>query len=562
MALKRVKQWKANWWRMSEILIPSRITQSDSDYEEYKRYRVELIEPDRKFCELRNNALVWNFHAGQRKVMESKKRFITAIAGRQGGKSVCGPIWLHEEIRLKGPGLYMVVAPSYPILQDSAARWLGELFKTYRKLGDFRSQPFSFIISKEGEKRLFAGTPWAGRRDLPPTTIRFGHAANPESLEAKTALAAWLDEAGQDGFKLASWEAVEGRLTTTGGRVLITTTPYNLGWLKQRIIDPWEASGRDHPLIDVISWPSTVNPAFSEAEYLRLKETMPRWKWDMFYNGLFTVPAGLIYGIMRQNEDTLKIRREDIPTKCQHFGGLDFGGTNTCAVLAKRDKDNNIFLYRTYHPGLPLPIKEHVRRIFEGEQSFDRFAGGSKGEGTFREEFWQNGLRVEEPEINDVQQGIDRVYGLMAQNRLYVASDLDDWWNEVYTYQYETDPETGDVLPALKIKNQNAFHHMDATRYLCSFFASMDAQSIARAGGERQDLRSFEQQINRAVGLVQKQQQRNGSVARSGRIARGNSYDVSEPRRLRPRPGSRSTTTYSINPLQNNERAVSLTGDE
>lgn len=526
---------------MSEIWTPDTTSQSDPAFQEYMRYRVTLLKPERPFCEVINNRLVWNFHMGQRKVMESQKRIIAAIAGRQGGKSRVGPIWLYEEMKRRGPGLYMVVAPSYPILQDSAIRWLTELFQTYCKLGEMRSNPPRFIISREGEKRLFAGTPWAGLKNLPPTTIRFGHAANPESLEAKTALAAWLDEAGQDGFKLPSWEAIIGRLTTTLGRILITTTPYNLGWLKQQVIDPWEKAGQNHPLIDVISWASTANPSFGQEEYLRLKETMPRWKWDMFYNGQFTVPAGLIYGIMREKEAELKVTRGSIPKKGQCYGGLDFGGPNTAGVMCRRDPHTgDLFLYRTYFPGESMPIREHVRGILKGEQWFDRFAGGAKSEEVFREEFLQNGLPIEEPSISDVQAGIDRVYALMAQGKLHVCDDLDEWWSELYTYQYETDPETGDVLPELKIKNKSAFHFMDATRYLCSLFSPIAGEmGIARGGGERTILSAIEEnRIVRPRGL--QQSNATGTFARSGKIARGSSRDIQGPRVLPRRPGSRS----------------------
>ena len=74
-----------------------------------------------------------------------------------------------------------------------------------------------------------------GRRDVAPTSVLFGYAAEPESLESATAKAAWLDEAGQKRFRLASFEAILRRLSLAQGRVLLTTTPYDLGWLKQRL---------------------------------------------------------------------------------------------------------------------------------------------------------------------------------------------------------------------------------------------------------------------------------------------------------------------------------------
>ena len=116
------------------------------------------------------------------------------------------------------------------------------------------------------------------------TRVIFGSAINPESLESATAKAAWLDECGQDDFRLESWEAVNRRLSIHQGRILGTTTPYNLGWLKQIIYDRWRGGDEDY---DVIQFPSAVNPAFPREEYERAKRTLPAWKFRMFYDGQF-----------------------------------------------------------------------------------------------------------------------------------------------------------------------------------------------------------------------------------------------------------------------------------
>jgi hypothetical protein len=42
---------------------------------------------------------------------------------------------------------------------------------------------------------------------------------------------------GQKRFRFGSWEAIVRRLAIHRGRVLITTTPYTLGWMKQQLYD-------------------------------------------------------------------------------------------------------------------------------------------------------------------------------------------------------------------------------------------------------------------------------------------------------------------------------------
>ena len=55
--------------------------------------------------------------------------------------------------------------------------------------------------------------------------------------------------------------------------MLLTSRPYDLGWMKQLLWDPWEAAGGNHPLIDIINFRSMDNPAFPREEYLRAQGT-------------------------------------------------------------------------------------------------------------------------------------------------------------------------------------------------------------------------------------------------------------------------------------------------
>ena len=66
-----------------------------------------------------------------------------------------------------------------------------------------------FTFTDYGCKRLWGHVP-----DEPPRVL-FGHAGDPESLESATVKAAWLDECGQAGFRLASYETILGRLPST-----------------------------------------------------------------------------------------------------------------------------------------------------------------------------------------------------------------------------------------------------------------------------------------------------------------------------------------------------------
>jgi hypothetical protein len=294
--------------------------------------------------------------------------------------------------------------------------------------------------------------------------VWFGYADDPESLESSTAKAAWLDEAGQKRFRVGSWEAILRRLSIAQGRALLTTTPYDLGWLKQQIWDRWK---RGDPAYDVIRFDSTENPAFPRAEFQRARRDLPRWKFELFYRAIFTRPAGLIYESFvdeRAPEGHL-LPRCAVPDAWERFCGIDFGGVNTAAVFYAREPGApRLWLYRTYQAG-GRTARGHVEAILKDEPRRPVCVGGSHSEGQWRSEFRAAGLSVMEPPIRDVEVGIDRVYGCHARDEILVFEDLQEYRDQKMSYAREVD-ENGEPLE--KIADKETFHLMDAERYIIS----------------------------------------------------------------------------------------------
>lgn len=410
-----------------------------------------------------------HLHKGQRELWNSTARFNAAIAGSQSGKTVLGPPWLHREIQRCGPGDYLVVSPSYKLLARKALPAFRKYFEDLLQLGTYHAGAAEFRFSEDGMRRMF-GEPEEGQR-YEPTTVFFGHAEDSESLESATAKAAWLDEAGQKRFKLESWEAILRRLSLYSGRVLITTTPYNLGWLKQKVYDRWEAGD---PNYLVANFPSTANPIFSKEEDERARRDLPYWKYAMFYLGRFTRPAGLIYGSFDETQH--KVPRFAIPDGWPRYLGLDFGGVNTVGLFyAEEPKTGRLYLYREYRAG-GRTASDHAEKLLKGEPMIPTCVGGSKSEGQWRSEFRAAGLPVEEPPISDVEVGIDRVYGAHARGEILVFDDLAGYLEEKMTYSRKVD-ENGE--PTEDIEDKSSFHHMDAERYIVSYLHGSEGPAMA-----------------------------------------------------------------------------------
>ena len=423
----------------------------------------------------RNGAagLRWNFSRSQRRALKSKKRIVGVQAGWQAGKSEIGPPWLYREMVARGPGDYLIASPTFPLMSKKVLPIFQRLFERLLNLGKFVGGKNIFTFSADGCRRLWGHVP------DDPARVLFGHAGDPESLESATVKAAWLDEAGQKGFRLASFETVMGRLSIHQGRVLLTSRPYDLGWMKQLLWDPWLAAKRNHPDIDIINFRSIDNPAFPKEEYYRAKRTMPDWRFLMLYDGLFTRPAGLIYSNF---DATVHVRpRFAIPDHWPRFVGLDFGGVNTAAVFfAQELRDDRkptgrLIAYREYHAG-ERTAAQHCAEILRGEPRTPTCAGGSKSEGQWRREFAQggtvNGKHIQGIPIHGpakaesqalVEVGIQRVFSAFALNQVVIFDDLKLLLDEVNSYSRELD-EMGE--PTEKIDSKEKYHLLDGVRYI------------------------------------------------------------------------------------------------
>lgn len=404
-----------------------------------------------------------HFHLGQWRALRSRKRYILVLAGTQSGKTSFGPHWLLQEICAKGAGDYLVVTPTFPLLEVKALPEFRRLFEEQLRLGTYQSSPVrKFALSKDGEKRLFGGP------QLVPTHVYFGYADDPDSLESMTAKGAWCDESGQKKFKRGSWEAIQRRLSLNEGRALHTTTPYDLGWLKQTFWDPWVAAKQNHPLIDIINFPSSANPRFPQAEMERAERDLPRWKYQMFYKGVFERPAGLIYDCF---DDAIGGRHVvepfAIPSHWPRFQGADFGGVNTAGLWIAQavDTDGNamrrFYVYREYLAG-GLTAEQHAA-AWRKLDTPKKTVGGSKSEGQWRREFGQAGYPIGEPDVSEVEVGINRMYGAFANDELFIFSTCVGFREQLTTYSRVLDIN-GD--PTEAIEDKAAFHFLDAGRYI------------------------------------------------------------------------------------------------
>lgn len=417
--------------------------------------------------------LTWHLHKGQSRALRSTRRFTFVFAGTQSGKTSFGPLWLHNEIRATAdPGGkgndYIAATATYDLFKLKMLPALRELFEYTLGIGRFWASD-RIIELADPHTREF----WAKKQDDPMWgRIILRAASSGGGLESATARAAWLDECGQDEFTLETWEAVQRRLSLSRGRVLGTTTPYNLGWMKTQIYDKWIGGDKS---IQVIQFPSYFNPLFNEEEYERAKASMPLHRFLMFYDGQFSKPAGLIYDCFDDTENLV----DDfaIPPEWPRTVGIDFGAVNTALLWIAFDPAKLIwYCYRESLAG-GMSTDEHCKAALQlaRAENVVIWTGGAPSETQQRMDWNAGGIGVIQPYISDVEGGIDRPYGLFKTRRLKVFRSLFGLRDELGTYKRKVDVEGN---PQEEILDKRKFHRLDALRYGASVLIDGKVQNV------------------------------------------------------------------------------------
>lgn len=394
-------------------------------------------------------------------------------------KTSWGPLWLDREITRTcdltgGQNDYIAVTSSYDLFKLKLLPELQSIFEHVTGQGRYWSG-LRVIELKDPRTGKF----WARRADDTMWgRIILRSASSGGGLESSTSRGAWLDECGMSQFELTTFEAVLRRLSLFGGRVLGTTTLYDLGWLHAEVWDKFIRVGTDFEKKgdsdhNVINFDSTENPAFPEEEFERARQSMPLWRFNMFYRGIFTRPAGQIYDNFVDvdiSEGGHRMRPVPVPKHWHRVMGIDFGVVHTCVGLYAVEEDDagyptgRLRLYRTYFAG-SRNATDHVAALRLIEPNIMLATGGAASEDNWRQAFLWAGLPVYQPTFSgtdSVEVGIDRMFGVITNNNLVVHDTERDWIGQVTNYARELD-DNGQ--PTVKILNKAAFHHMDASRY-------------------------------------------------------------------------------------------------
>lgn len=384
-----------------------------------------------------------SLHHKQFDAFDFKTQFCAAIAGVRGGKTYVGSVWAgHKIATCEGNGL--ITGPDFPTLRSATLPTFFSLFPHYRRY--YKEQKSVIEIPWRDSK---------GRKKVKYIFIR--SMDDPLSPEGITADWFWADEAGK--YKLLAWTVLRSRVSLVKGQGLLTTTPYNMGWLYQDFYKPWLE--KTDPDYTVVSWASVENPYFPKDVYEAEKRRLPAVEFKRRYEGVFSRMQGLVYDIKPYHIIDPEQLAPDIV-----LGGIDWGWTNPAAlVVVVLSKGIYYVVDEWYQVGkttgqiidaaIQLQNKWHINRWYADSANPEKIAEANA----------DTGLSVYgvEKKKDSISAGVLAIQQYILDNRLRVFRGLKNTLAEFESYQY---PEVG---PDGVVKKDEPMpfnnHIMDAMRY-------------------------------------------------------------------------------------------------
>lgn len=369
-------------------------------------------------------------HKYQAKAYHSQKRFILITAGTGGGKTHFAPVWLAKEINKYPTEDFLVVSPTYKMLNRVLMPKIESLWKGTRLQG-------SYAESKGLYRLPTGGNIWCGSAD------------RPETLEGVHVRAVVMDEPSL--MKRYAWIIIQARIGQRLGRALLTGTPTRgRNWLYHEFYQLWKRGDIDY---DCIQFPSIANPYYPKEEYERAKRTLDSRTFKIRYEGLFEKMEGLVY-IDFDDSNIIDYEPKNV---IETRYGIDWGFNNPAVVDVFQKNKDGIWhqVDEWYENGKLIEKQIDIVREF-----FNKYGRGycycDPSEPAYIQTFLNAGI----PAIgadNSIRPGISEVQTLTKTKRLLVHRRCKNTIEEYESYVY---PENDKDVP---VKEYD--HSMDATRY-------------------------------------------------------------------------------------------------
>lgn len=296
-------------------------------------------------------------HPGQIDILNSEARFLVALGGVHSGKTSLGCLWLSREIeKTGGKGQYLIVGPTFPVVLSSTLEsWLMTIRGT----------------ALAGTTGKFVASTANPHYKLATGGVVYFRSAE-STFEGLKPQACLLDEGGD--CSESAYHAIKRRTDGTGARVLISTTPYlRFDWIPREIIQRCDDGD---PNYFYRCFPSSMNPTIDKAAIAEAKRTLPEWEYQLFYEGKYTRPPGMVYDFKTAEGESCFVDINTLPNNAAaYFGSIDYGGNDpTCCLVGMLDSDDVLWVFWEHYTQ-KQDIEELFTHLKEWNRSFLKKTG-------------------------------------------------------------------------------------------------------------------------------------------------------------------------------------------
>jgi hypothetical protein len=265
----------------------------DVDEAERTRMKIGIMTRDKKTQELKKGG-IFDYKLP---IFDSKARFIFAIGGKGGGKTIVDPIWVYNEMLVHPGGKALIVGPDWPRMRLQLLPYFIEFFDMSPLAGKYDALEHIYHLGKNWGELYFLAA------DTP---------ADARKLESIHAVCGVGDEAGQ--WDDPVWDAFRGRINSQAGRAIISSTAYLTRgtWLRDiyeaATVHRWEEENDNYrllhegrqqksgnPFYEMFLFKSEDNPHFDKEVLEEERKLLTKRAYMTYYEGDIPQILGAIF---------------------------------------------------------------------------------------------------------------------------------------------------------------------------------------------------------------------------------------------------------------------------
>ena len=199
---------------------------------------------------------------------------------------------------------------------------------------------------------------------------------------------------------------------------------------------------------------------------IKLLQSLTGARRQRLYLGMWVSPAGAIYETFLEERHVCKAF--EIPSSWPRFVGIDpFGAFISAVWLAWEEEHRRLHIYREYYAPFGESTPSHVQNILRetGSESVFAWVGGGPSERQARMDFNAAGIPLQPSPVIEVWSGIDRVNQMLIDDAIVVHDCCSNFLTEIGSYRRKIVNDQ----PTENIENKDAYHLLDALRYITSY---------------------------------------------------------------------------------------------